>query len=264
MLPAAGVTVARQPPHVRQQHRLRGPHPLEAPPGLGAGPARHLERFGIARCDAVVGADVDNHGRAIRAAQEEVRGMPTLTRPVVPVQPERLGGNTHHSRVEIHEHETVPLQPRLETDMLPRRRRPVPAREIAPSWRPPKRPYRTSILEPDRHTVQQRTPQTLALAHHTRHLDVRRRPFRPSRYRHTTPPACSPLTTRFTVKEAETTGFTIKRLDWMTKRLGSQSKDSIRPRQTGKSSTGLEPSPRPCQRKTFRKTPGRRPLVRPV
>ncbi len=197
VLLTAGVTVTRQPPHVRQQHRLRRPHPLKAPPGLGAGPARHLERFGIARCDAVVGADVDDHGRAIRAAHEEVRGMPTLTRPVVPVQPERLGGDTHHSRIEIHEHETVPLQPRLEADMLPRRRRPVPAREIAPSWRPPKRPYRTSILEPDRHTVQQRTPQTLALAHHTRHLGVRRRPFRTSRYRHTTPPACSPLTTRF-------------------------------------------------------------------
>jgi hypothetical protein len=37
-----------------------------------------------------------------------------------------------------------------------------------------------------------KTPSTAAPAHHARHLDVRRRPFRPSRYRHMTPPACSP------------------------------------------------------------------------
>lgn len=86
IVPTVGVAVARQPPHVRQQHRLRNPHALEDPPSRGAGPARHFERLGIARRDAIVGADVDDHGRAIRAAHEEVWGMPALTRTVVPVQ----------------------------------------------------------------------------------------------------------------------------------------------------------------------------------
>ncbi len=147
--------------------------------------------------------------------------------------------------------ETVPLQPRLEADVLPGRRRPGPAREMAPTRRPPKRPYRTSDLEPDRHTVQQRTSSTLAPALHARHLDVRHDPVGPSRYRHTTPPACSPLTTRFTVREVETAGFDVKRLDWMTK-------DSIRPQQTRMRPQGLQPPSGPCQRTTSRKTPGQR------
>ncbi len=154
---AAGVAVARQPPNIRQQHCLRRPHPLEPPPDFRTGPPRQLERFGIPRSDPVVGTHIDDHRRAIHPTHEEVRGMPTLTRPVVPVQPERLGRHPHHSRIEVHEHQPVPLQPRLETDVLPRRRRPVPPREMAPTPRPPKRPHRHRVLEPGRRKVRVRT-----------------------------------------------------------------------------------------------------------
>ncbi len=69
-----------------------------------------------------------------------------------------------------------------------------------------------------------RTQLMPAYALPARHLDVRHGPVRPSRDGHA-PPARSPLTTRFTVREAETTGFDVKRLDWMTEDSSSPGAD---------------------------------------
>lgn len=59
-----------------------------------------------------------------------------------------------------------------------------------------------------------RTLLTSAYTLPARHLAVRHDPVRPSRDGHA--PPRSPLTTRFTVREAEMTGFDVKRLGWMT------------------------------------------------
>lgn len=86
---APRVPVARQPPNIRQKHRIRHPDPLEAPSCLAAGQAGDLERFRVLRLDPFIGADIDDHRRAVRAAYEVVRSVPTLPLAVVPVQPER-------------------------------------------------------------------------------------------------------------------------------------------------------------------------------
>lgn len=52
---------------------------------------------------------------------------------------ERLRADPHHARVEIHQQQPVPLQPRLEADVPPGRRCPVPAREVTLTARPAKR-----------------------------------------------------------------------------------------------------------------------------
>ena len=85
--------------------------------------------------------------------------------------------------------------------MPPSRRRPVPAREMAGTPRPPKGPHRNHVLEPGRRAVRQVTPPTCACGVQARHLDARHGPVRPSRYGRTTPPTCSPRTTAFAVKE---------------------------------------------------------------
>jgi hypothetical protein len=55
--------------------------------------------------------------------------------------------------IEVHEQQPVPLQPRLEADVPPGRRRPVSAREVTLTARPAERTYRIDILEPARDAV---------------------------------------------------------------------------------------------------------------
>ncbi|MDH6144352.1 hypothetical protein P3T35_006394 [Kitasatospora sp. GP30] len=98
----------------------------------------------------------------IRVAGEVVQSVPTLSFAVVPVQPERLRGDPCHLRVEVHEQELVPLQPGLEANVLPGRRRPVPAREVTLTARPPKGPHRCHELE----NGPSRSPAANAVATH--------------------------------------------------------------------------------------------------
>lgn len=93
----------------------------------------------------------------------------------------------NHPGIGIQKHKPVPLQPGLEADVLTGRRRPVPTREVTLTPRPAKRPHRSRLLEPGRHTVQQRTPQPLAHSVHVRQLNVRLRTIHPSRYSHPAP-----------------------------------------------------------------------------
>lgn len=49
--------------------------------------------------------------------------------------------------VNVQQHQSVPLQPRLETDMLTGGGSPEPARKVTFAPRPAKRPDRSDILE---------------------------------------------------------------------------------------------------------------------
>jgi len=83
------------------------------------------------------------------AADEEVRGMPPRPAPpVMPVQPKRLRRHRADGRVEIHQHQVVPLQPRLEPDMSSGRREIPPAREAPQTLPEMEGPNWQRILEP--------------------------------------------------------------------------------------------------------------------
>jgi hypothetical protein len=96
---APRMPVARQPPHVRRQHRIDHPHPAELPARRLAGQCRHRERLRIAPLDPVIGADVDHHARPVAQPGKEIRGMPTAAAAVVPVQPERLRADSRYRRI---------------------------------------------------------------------------------------------------------------------------------------------------------------------
>src|SRR5260370_13941277 len=72
-----------------------------------------------------------------------------LPRRIPPRQRERLRGHPAHITVEVQQHRVIALQPRLEPDVPPRRRKPPQTREMP---LPPVRgelPHRTDILERD-------------------------------------------------------------------------------------------------------------------
>ena len=96
----------------RNFHRPRTQQPI-LPPGQRAGPRRRVELRHVTRPAALHRPAVDDHRRTIRPAGEEVRRMREwLARSIGPVQPERLGCDTDHERVEIQMQHV--LQPGLE------------------------------------------------------------------------------------------------------------------------------------------------------
>jgi hypothetical protein len=62
---------------------------------------------------SIVCTHVDDHRRAVRAAHEVVRSVPTFPLAVLPVQPERLRADPNHPRIESHQQRPDLLQPRL-------------------------------------------------------------------------------------------------------------------------------------------------------
>ena len=144
--------VARQPPQVRHQHRIRNPGPHELPAHRPAGPLRHRERFCCSLVNPVRSPNVHHPAPSIRQAHEVVGSMPPRSLAVMPVQPERLGRDPRHLRVCVQEDQPVPLQPRLVTDVLACRRAEVPTRKALPALGPPERTHRCRLLEP--HTQQ--------------------------------------------------------------------------------------------------------------
>ena len=144
---AAGMPVTRQPPDVRRQDRVDRPHPAELPASRLAGPGSDLERLRVrlpirssARTSITTPVPPAQPG-------EEIRGMARARMAVAPVQPERLRRHGRHRRVEVQQHQVIPLQPRLVTDMPPGRGQPPPAREMPLPPRPPERAGRPGILE---------------------------------------------------------------------------------------------------------------------
>jgi hypothetical protein len=89
------MAIARQPAHVRCEHRVQDADPPEPPAHLRARSFGRRERLGVPDLDPVIGADIDHHARAVDQPDEEVRGMPP-TAPVMPAQPERLGRIPDH------------------------------------------------------------------------------------------------------------------------------------------------------------------------
>jgi hypothetical protein len=152
------MSVTRQTAQIRRQHRLDHADTAERPPDLSAGPLSDLESLRIGVFDALVSAHIDHNGRAVAAAGEEVRCVPTPTRPTWPVQPERLRGEPHDLTVEVQQHRVITLKPGLVTDVPATGRRPPPAREVLLSLGPTETSHRLGILERHVPTHRQRTP----------------------------------------------------------------------------------------------------------
>jgi hypothetical protein len=75
---------------------------------------------------------------------------------VPPAKPERLRRDRPHPGIEVHEHEMVPLQPGLESDMGACRGEVPPARKALKAFLEPEKPGRHDILEPGAVTRRQR------------------------------------------------------------------------------------------------------------
>lgn len=125
----------------------------------------------------------------------------------------RPRANPDHLGIEVHHQQPVPLQPRLEADVPPGRRRPIPAREVTLTPRPANRTHRSNILEPARHTVPQRTPAASVHLIDVRQLDARQSRVHPSRYSHPAPPAHSAARLGSLRQKPERLGSLRKRLD---------------------------------------------------
>jgi hypothetical protein len=139
------MAIARQPAHIRGEHRIRGPDPPEPPAHLGASPLGRGERLGILDLDPVICPDIDHHASAVDQPGEEVRSMTPATVSVMPAQPKRLGRIPDHVKIEVQQHRVIVLQPgliptcRLEvptTADLGNAADPVPTEMSAPAARP--------------------------------------------------------------------------------------------------------------------------------
>ena len=146
---APPVPVTRQPPHVRDRHRVKVTNPPVLPARALARLRRHRERLRVPGRNPVIRPDVNDHGTPVVPANEEVRSMPTGAAALItPAEPERLRRNLPHCRVEVHEHQVILLQPGFEPDMHPCRGEVPPARETPNPLLEPERPGRQRILEP--------------------------------------------------------------------------------------------------------------------
>ena len=155
--------VARQPPHVRREHRPGHSHPSELPAGLLAGLRGDRERLRVPLRDPVIRSDIDDHTGPVRAAGEEIRRVPPPSPSVVPGQPERLGGHRHHRRVEVHQHHVVAFEPGLIPHVLTRRGEPPPTGEARHPLGEPERAHRRRALEPHPCAGLQRLPSRHAV-----------------------------------------------------------------------------------------------------
>src|SRR5262245_19350628 len=67
---------------------------------------------------------------------------------ITPAQPERLRRDRGHLRVEVQQHQVIPLKPGLVPDMRSGGRRPPQARQVPLASRPPELPDREEPLGP--------------------------------------------------------------------------------------------------------------------
>lgn len=185
------------------------------------------------RCGDRPGSDVDHARRSVSIVCDHgsvVVPHASSRNTPAPRQTAAAGAwKKEHARIEVHQQQSVPLQPRLEADVPSGRRRPVPAREVTLTVRPAGRTQRIDILEPARHTVPQRTATAPAHRVHVRRLDARTRVIRPSRYSRPAPPAPSVARLGSLGQKPERLGSLRKRLDRMRQDMDVRRRGELRP-----------------------------------
>lgn len=100
-------------------------------------------------------------GPARRPAAQSSPARATTTPAAVPVQPERLRGDTDHVRLAVQQDQPVALQPRLVAHVVAGRRREVQAREALAPPGPAELPHRPRRLERPVPPLPQGKPATL-------------------------------------------------------------------------------------------------------
>jgi hypothetical protein len=171
------MTVTGQPPDIRCHHLIGRAHQPVLPPRQGTRLRRRVELRDIGRAAPFSRPAVHDDGGAIMAAREEIRRM--RHRPAAlarPAQPERLRRNASNSRVEIQQHQMVPLQPGLKPHMPARRRRPPQPAQMPlalPGGEPPHRP---ETLERQRLRLRQQHTTAGTVFRHELDLEPTQRP----------------------------------------------------------------------------------------
>ena len=132
---APPVPVTRQPPHVRDQHRVKIPSPPVLPARQPRRPAAVTANVcRIPFRDPVIGTDIHDHGAPVVPADEEVRSMPAGT------------GRPHHASAARTAATPPPAlpgrSPSASGDPAPARTR---TRHASPSWRSTTSPRNSQV-----------------------------------------------------------------------------------------------------------------------
>src|SRR6266508_631025 len=141
--------------------------------------------------------------------------------PVTPAQPERLRRYRPHRRVEVHQHQMITFQPRLEPHVSPCPREEPPAREAPQPLLEPKRPHRQRLLEPHATTRRQRP----TLPGTTSDLKLQQEPFIRSVRRRTSSTRHRPPSRHRDQERANSSGKTSRRAALTDKGLSCVSRD---------------------------------------
>lgn len=141
--------IARQTPHVRHQHRIRNPGPLELPVHRPTGPRRSGEGLGRRLVNSVRSPDVDHLPAAVRHARRTTQSGACRRRRVPSCQCNQNGyeATPPDLRIGTQKDQVVPLQPRLVADAPARSGAEVPAREALPALGPTERSHPLRVLE---------------------------------------------------------------------------------------------------------------------
>jgi hypothetical protein len=190
------------------QRRERGSPCPRARTAAMAGEGRIREWL----CDAVAVPTADDRLLMVRASSSP---SPFDGEPVIAILSVSVFRGPRPRTSTVHERKTIPLQPSLEADVPPSTSPRSGAHHATTDTAVRAMCHRSGLSRG------QWVPPTLAYGIHIGRLDVRSRKIHPRPVQTPSTPGVIALTTRFTETAGRTTGFAVKRLDWMTADTGA-------------------------------------------